>query len=186
MKPCSRNRKLIVCLALDELDNRQARDLRAHLENCDGCARYLAEISSVTEKLTAPEQASDIRASESFHRSVMSRLRAEESGSAWETLAAYLREIAMQRRLVLSVAAVVAILIAALSFYEQRPGVSPHTQSSARAVSAADVKTDMPPTVANYQMVANQSLDKLDELLTTQGSRNPSPARVYTVASVLD
>jgi len=186
MKPCSRNRKLIVCLALDELDNRQARDLRAHLENCDGCARYMAEISSVTEKLTAPEQASGIRASESFHRSLMSRLRAEESGSAWETLAAYLREIGMQRRLTLAVVAVVAVLIAALSLYEQRPGVSPHTQSSARAVPAADVKTDLPPTVANYQMVANQSLDKLDELLTTQGSRNPSPARVYTVASVLD
>ncbi|HXT41433.1 MAG TPA: hypothetical protein VN887_15615 [Candidatus Angelobacter sp.] len=116
----------------------------------------------------------------------MSRLRAEESGSAWETLAAYLREIGMQRRLTLAVVAVVAVLIAALSLYEQRPGVSPHTQSSARAVPAADVKTDLPPTVANYQMVANQSLDKLDELLTTQGSRNPSPARVYTVASVLD
>jgi len=48
MKPCAQNRKLIVWLSLNVLDASQARQLRAHLETCEGCRRYLAEISNVT------------------------------------------------------------------------------------------------------------------------------------------
>ena len=41
---------------------------------------------------------------------------------------------------------------------------------------------DPPPTIANYTMVANQSLEKLDDLLTRQGSRNLSPTPIYTAS----
>ena len=53
MKPCAQNRKLIAWLASNALDARQTRQLQAHLETCEGCRRYLAEISNVTERLTA-------------------------------------------------------------------------------------------------------------------------------------
>jgi hypothetical protein len=42
--------------------------------------------------------------------------------------------------------------------------------------------SDLSPTVANYQMVANRSLDKLDDLLTRQGNRNTTPASIYTAS----
>ena len=44
-------------------------------------------------------------------------------------------------------------------------------------------KRDLAPTISNYQMIANHSLEKLDEVLTTEGNRNPPPAPVYTVSS---
>ncbi len=53
MKPCSNHRKLIAWLAVDALDDPQTRSLRAHLETCEGCRRYLAEISNVAQKLSA-------------------------------------------------------------------------------------------------------------------------------------
>jgi len=88
MKLCVQNRKLIVWLSLKSLDAGQERQLRSHLETCEGCRRYLAEISNVTEMLAATEPASDIQASESFHRKVAGRLRAAKPDSLAEILAA--------------------------------------------------------------------------------------------------
>jgi hypothetical protein len=187
MKPCSRNRNLIAWLALDELDVRKARELRTHLEDCEGCRRYLAEISNVTEKLGTVEIAPDVQTSESFHRRVVARLRAEKSRSVWETLAMQFRGTMLNWRFALPMIGAAAALIAALTIYERRPGVaSPPVKPDGKSVSVADLKSDLPPTIANYQMVANESLDKLDELLTRQGDRNPSPVPIYTVANVLD
>src|SRR5439155_25957510 len=59
MKPCSKNQKRIAWLALDALDVRQAHDLRAHLETCAGCRRYLVEISNMTRRLTEEENTQD-------------------------------------------------------------------------------------------------------------------------------
>src|SRR5664280_794523 len=89
MKPCAQNRKLIVWLTLNALDARQTRQLRAHLETCEGCRRYLAEITNVTERLAEQENL-DIQASENFHRKVAGRLRTAKPGSIRETLMAYL------------------------------------------------------------------------------------------------
>ena len=80
MKPCAQNQKLIVWLTLNTLDARQTRQLRTHLETCEGCRRYLAEISNVTERLAEQENL-DIQASESFHRRVAGKLRAAKPNS---------------------------------------------------------------------------------------------------------
>jgi hypothetical protein len=45
-------------------------------------------------------------------------------------------------------------------------------------------QSDPDPTISNYQMVANRSLEKLDELLTRQGNRNPSPSPIYTASTL--
>src|SRR2546427_135224 len=68
MKHCSNNRKFIAWLAMDALDDRRTQALRAHLETCEGCRRYLAEIPNVAEKLGATATPPDIQAAESFHQ----------------------------------------------------------------------------------------------------------------------
>ncbi len=186
MKPCSKNRKLIAWLALDALDARQARDLRAHLETCDACRRYFEEISNVAGKLIAAEIRPDAQASESFHRRLVGRLRTEEPGSLWETLVSFLRAGSLNWRMALPVIGATAALVVALALYERHPGDSSHPTPGVPAVTAMDLKRDLPPTIANYEMVANQSLEKLDELLTRQGNRNPPPTRIYTASDALD
>src|SRR5437764_307613 len=158
MKPCSNKRKLIAWLALDALKARQARDLHAHLESCEGCRRYYEEISQVTETLTVSEIRPDVQASEFFHRKVVAKLRPEESASAWGSSVAYLRGTILNWRVALPVVVTAAALLAALSLHERRLQVSSHKNSRVQSASAADWKTDLPPTIANYQMIANQSL----------------------------
>ena len=86
MKPCFSKRKLIAWLALGELDARRAQDLRAHIETCDGCRRYLEEISAVKERAgRRGDPGRTLEASESFHRRLVGRLRAEQPASLWET-----------------------------------------------------------------------------------------------------
>src|SRR2546425_12391139 len=98
MKPCPTRRKRIAWLALDALDVQEARDLRAHLETCEGCRRYLEEISNVTERLIAAQRGPDVQASESFHQRVVGRLRADYSGSFSETVGPRLRAMLLKWR----------------------------------------------------------------------------------------
>ena len=186
MKRCSINRKLISWLALDALEARQARDLRAHLESCEGCRRYFEEISKVAETLTATELRPDVQASAFFHRRVMAKLRQEESASARGKLVASLRGTMLNWRVALPVVVATAALLAALSRYERRLDASSRKESRVPPASAVDLKRDLPPTIANYQMIANQSLEKLDELLNRQANRKLSPTRIYTASNALD
>ena len=183
MKACSKNRKRIAWLALDALDVQQARDLRAHLEACEGCRCYLAEISDVAEKLNAGQTEAGIQASESFHQKVVGALRSEETASAWETLA----DLAGRRlhgRVAWPVIGAAVVVIAALFLFVQRPGIPLPAPTGAQAVLKPNVKRDLDPTISNYQMVANRSLEELDELLTRQGNRNPPPIQIYTASTL--
>ena len=173
MKPCSKNQKRIAWLALDALDVRQAHDLRAHLETCAGCRRYLEEISNLTRRLTAAETTPDSQASESFHDRVVSALSPQKTG--WETLVAHLRGTLLNRRVALPVIGIV-----------WRPEVPTRAQPSAQAVLEPDSRSDPPPSIAHCAKVANHSLEKLDELLTRQGNRNPSPTRIYRASNASD
>jgi hypothetical protein len=184
MKPCSNNRKLIAWLALDALDARQQQSLRAHLEDCEGCRRYLTELSSVTEKLAAAEVRSDIQTSETFHQKVAGAVRGRKTGFVWEALVAPLRAIGLNWRVALPVIGATVVVIAALAVLVRRPGVHLPAPTGARAVLTPNEKSDLEPTMANYQMVANQSLEKLDELLTRQGNRNPPPTLIYTASAL--
>jgi anti-sigma factor RsiW len=182
MKPCSRNRKPLAWLALGELDARAAAELRTHIETCDDCRRYLAEISSVTEELTAAEVTPDIQASETFHRSVVTRLRAERSGPIWPALWAPFVAARLNWRVALPVVGAVALVIVMLSIPTRQPGIPLPAPTVVQAVPAPDITSDLPPTIANYQRIASRSLDDFDELLTRQSKRNPSPTPNYTAS----
>ena len=182
MRPCSRNRKPLAWLALGELDARRAAGLHAHMETCDGCRRYLAEISAVTEELAAAEKTPGIQASEAFHRRLVTRLRAEQSGSVWQTLAAPFLAVRLNWRVALPVVGAAALVIVLLSIPVRPPAAPPPVLTGAQAVLPAGIKSDLPPTIANYRRIATRSLDELDELLTMQGKRNPSPTPIYTAS----
>jgi len=184
MKPCSNNRKLIAWLAVNALDDRQTGDLRAHLETCEGCRRYLAEISNVAQKLSAAAIPPDIQAAASFHQRILGALRAEDTASASETLLARLRATLLTWRVVLPAVGATALAIVALSIFARRPVVPVPAPTVAQAVLTPNAKRNLDPTLSNYHTVANRSLEQLDELLIRQGNRNPSPSPLYTASSL--
>jgi len=186
MRPCAKDRKRIAWLALGALDAQQARALRAHIETCEGCRRYLEETSEVTRALKEAQARTDIGASESFHRAVARAIRAEESRSVWEAVTAPFRGARLRWRAALPALGAMAVAIAALGLLVSRFGtgnVPSPAPPSVRAVSAPGLNSELPPTLANYQLVANHSLEDLDELLTRQANRRHSPAPIYRAST---
>jgi len=178
MKPCSNYCKRIAWLALGALDSREERELRAHLPTCPGCRNYLEEMSGVSEKLSACRISPDIHASESFHQKLGRRLKAQEAGSRWAVLVP-------RWKIALPVVGAAAAVVTALLLVVRPPaGSSPSPAPMKSATAMPPAKGDLPPTISNYRMIANRSLERLDELLTTEGNRNPPPAPVYTASSL--
>jgi hypothetical protein len=184
MKPCAQNRKLIVWLASNALDARQTQQLQAHLETCEGCRRYLVEISNVTEKLVATEPNPDVQASEVFHQKLAGRLRAAKPDSIGEILAAYFRGTLLNWRVALPAIAALVVIGVTVAIWRQPPVVPSPSRASTQTASVSDADDDLAPTIANYQRVANQSLDKLDALLTRQGNRPLPSMPIYTASTI--
>lgn len=184
MKPCSSNRKQLALLAADALDPRRAEDLRAHLEACEGCRRYLADISTLTQELSAVEINSEIQTCDAFHQKVIKQVRAERSPSIWEIAIAQLSEALPNWRIALPATAVLCLALLFMVWRGTNRPTEPLTASV--APSAPVSKPDLSPTFANYQMVANQSLEMFDELLTRQGSRIPFASQTYAAFKTED
>jgi len=182
MKPCSKNRKLIAWLALDALEARKAAALREHFVLCEGCRRYWEEISNVTEKLAAAPD-SNLEASRLFHHRLAEKLQAAESSSLLERLAAWVGGAMPNWRLILPAFAVLVMALAVVVARPRHPALPLPADRATPVVSASGSDYDLAPTLANYQMIANQSLEKLSEVLTRQGSKSLPPAPVYTASS---
>jgi len=184
MKPCSNYRKRIAWLALGVLDSREECEVRAHLQTCPGCRNYLEEMSGVSDKLNACRIDPDICASESFHQKLAHRLKAQATASRWAVVVAQLQAALPRWKIALPVFGAAAAVVTALLLVVRPPaGSSPRSSPIKSATAMPPAKRDLPPTISNYQMIANHSLEKLDEVLTTEGNRNPPPAPVYTVSS---
>jgi hypothetical protein len=184
MKPCSKNRKLIAWLALDALNARKAAALRDHLTHCEGCRRYWEGISNVTEVLSSSAADSNLEASESFHRRVAEKLQAAESRSVLNNVAAWLRESMLNRRVALPVILLLVIALFAIVVPRRHPALPLPGSPTVQVVPASSSGSDLAPTIANYQRVANQSLEKLSELLTEQGNKRLPPAPILTVSGL--
>jgi hypothetical protein len=185
MKPCSKNRKLLAWLALDNLDAEQATVLREHLVTCEGCRRYLDELAQVTATLSAAEMKADIVATASFHRQFVAAVKAEEPRFVCATIGAFFRGTLLNWRVALPTLGGIAIVLVVglLLTSRPRPEVPLPAPASAQNGPAHNLDSDFRPTIANYQMVANQSLEKLDQLLSEQGSRKLPPAPIYTASA---
>jgi anti-sigma factor RsiW len=191
MKPCFSKRKLVAWLALGELDPSQEQGLRTHLQTCEGCRRYLAELSSVRERLAPKETAPEIEASEDFHRRLVCRLKAENPPPAWAGVAKWLPAMRLNWRLALPAIGAAAVLVAALATFTRQPPVPPPALVSHPVAAPSAPHQDLSPTVANYERVALRSLDELDDLLTRQARRNVALPSTYTaglmaMANMLD
>ena len=181
MRPCSKNRKMLTWLALGNLDAGRATTLREHVATCDGCRCYLEEIAKVTASISAAEITADIVAAASFHRRVVAAVKAEEHRFGWPTIGGFFRGTLLNWRIALPTLGGIAVvlMIGLLLTSRSRPEIRPAVLTAQNG-SAQNLNADFRPTIANYRMVANESLEKLDQLLSEQGSRKLPPAPVYT------
>jgi anti-sigma factor RsiW len=184
MKPCSNYRKQIAWLVLRALDSSEEREVRAHVEMCPGCRLYLEELSGISDKLSARSINSDIRASETFHQKLVDRVKAEATVSRWAVFRAQLQSAFPKWKIALPVAGAVAAIVITLMLVVRPPAGSSPRESSINSAALPPAKRNLPPTISNYQMLANHSLEKLDEHLTSEANRNLPPAPVYTVSSL--
>jgi hypothetical protein len=233
MKPCAKKRESIVGLALHALEARQSRDLQEHLATCEGCRRYLAEISNVAERLAAAEANSDVQPSANFHQKLACRLRTAKPdslgdilGSAlvrlgvpplgvpphakastfnlftclggseprkggtpnvqnpklrcWQILGMCFQQTYFKWRVVLPVMAALVVMGVVLAHWRPPSPASPSQRAAAPTAPVSSADNDLSPTMANYERVADESLDKLDALLTRQGNRAQPPTPIYT------
>jgi anti-sigma factor RsiW len=178
MKPCFGKRKLLAWLALGELDERPAIELRSHIQTCEGCRRYLEALSSVREKLAVSETGPTPEPSAFFHRKWVARLKAEQPASSWQVLA----ERLSWRVTLPAVGAAAALVILTLSLFPRQPVVPPPARLSTLQKPSGAVR-DLSPSIANYQHVAVRSLDEFDDLLTAQSNRQPPAGRIYTAST---
>ncbi len=184
MKPCSRNRKRLAFLVVGDLEPKEARAIRAHLETCEGCRTYLARISEVTRQLSTARTRTDIETRAPFHQSVLRALRAEESMSSWKTVTARVQSAVLNWRVAAPALTAITVAIVSLAAWLWHPGGSVPVSPQMRPALAAASPADPAPTVANYQLVANRSLDELDELLARQAKRHRPFAPLYTASTV--
>ncbi len=173
MKPCRQNRKLISLLVSGCLDAREEAGLRAHLATCEECRSYFEKTTRTKECLVPMRVAEEIPASELLHRRIMSRLRAQPSQPSWARTVEALVQSCFGWRVALPLA---LVLLAAIWM------VAVRTSKPSPPSAPALVDASLAPTLANYQMVADSSLDRLDQLITKQGQQNPPPAVVYTAS----
>ena len=168
---------------MDALDARKAAALRGHLARCEGCRRYWDEISNVKKQLAAAPPDSNLQPSQVFHRRMTEKLRAVEFRSVLEKLAAWLHGAILDRRVAMPAAAalMIALLVLVAPWRHQAPKPPPPT--AVQAMSASSSESDLAPTIVNYQLIAGQSLEKLDELVTEQGNKSLPPAPLYTASS---
>jgi len=184
MKPCLSKRKIIVWLALDILDESKRNGLRAHLSACEGCRSYLRSISNVTGKLGATKPGLELEPSHSFHRDLVKRLEADRSLSFSKVLGAAVGMVRWQHW---GVALAALACIGAVTWALLRQQDVPEVQRTGVQIverSRLQSGKNLLPTVSNYQIVANRSLERLDELLTLQGNVKINSSESYT-ASIL-
>ena len=179
MKPCLKHRKRIAWMALEALDQPEAGRLREHLQSCAGCRAYFEELTQIKVKLTAARTDPQETPSEAFHHKLAARLEREKPRSAVGDLLSGFR--AWRAAIPLAGAAVVIVGIYwAVQDHSHQPAPP---RPVGPVVSKGKINGDLPPTVANYNMVANQSLDKLDDLLNRQGNRNPQRGPIYNASA---
>lgn len=184
MKPCSRNRKPIAWLALDELAAPEAAALRDHFAHCEGCRSYWEEISTVTGRLSTAQPDSRLELSGGFHRSLSQKLQAHPRSS----LADLLRQSCdpgLRWRVALPAGALLVCAILAWLTLRHHSTVSPPHLPPVQ-VASNHAGDELSPTLANYRAVAHQSLNQLDELLLKQGSKvlPPAPAVSFSAEAV--
>jgi hypothetical protein len=179
MKPCKKNRKLIVWMILGELETGRREVIRAHLEQCEECRAYFEEMSDISSGLANAGTCETVQASSLFHLKLLGKLRSEERRSPLATLVEQVRWAGLKWRVGLWTTGVVAVGLIGI-FTLLRPADGPAKRLETRHVPPEPRSRDaMDPTISNYEMVANLAPEKFDKFLIEQGSKNISPTPIY-------
>jgi anti-sigma factor RsiW len=183
MKPCRRYQKLIAWLVLDELDPRQKASVQSHLDECGACRGYFEEMTQLTGALKPKAHLPSIEASQGFHQRLVCNLRKTDSQSKFSDLLLECFRSRWSWRVALPAAGAVVLGVLVL-FAPSHPANDSVRMPPTREVAAAQpVKSDFDPTISNYKMVADQSFERLDQLLTEQGRKNLTPTAIYTASA---
>jgi anti-sigma factor RsiW len=177
MKSCRTNRQDIVLLAAGELKAGKAQQLRAHAKTCPACGRYLQQMSAISDALNTAATEPDLETSVSFHSRVLRGLRSGEQASAWS----WFEQLSGTEKLGLAAACLAALLMLLSAVFLRTSHAPPG--NIANNNMATHVEPELAPTLSNYQIVANRSLDEFDGLLTRQANRGLPHTRLYTPAS---
>jgi len=179
MNPCSHNRKQIAALALGHLDDESATALRAHLESCTACREYLQELTRLTATMKSAEPAAEeLPATTDFHRRVVTEVK--QSTRAPVNVGNFIRAKLLNWRIALPAGVgILAILI----LVQVQPHITPPNHVGPEARTQPIANANLAPTIANYDMVMGQSLDRFDQLLTEQSKKNLPSARLYTAST---
>ena len=185
MKPCVKNKQAITWLAVDALDAVQAGTLREHLGTCPGCHRYWEEISKTCqEHLTAAEALPAAPASPAFHQRLVQRINQSEAQPHYASLGELLRNWLATRQIVLATAAAALVLLLTVLAPSHDRNTAYSEKPAPNNLSANAAKPDPQPTLSNYRMAANVSLDALDDLLNRQAAHRSTPTEVLTVSTI--
>jgi hypothetical protein len=105
-------------------------------------------------------------------------------GRFMDSPAAWLRGWMLNWRVAVPATVLLVLALLALVVLRHPQARSRLAPSAARVVPASGSGRDLAPTLANYQMMANQSLEKFSELLTRQGNQNLPPVAAFTASSL--
>jgi hypothetical protein len=125
----------------------------------------------------------DIESSARFHDRVVRAIAAQENGSNRESLQRPAWPQLLPWRLIMPGLAALALAVTAITSVLRHASPSPPRLSVNIPKPRPVPSPDLDPSLSHYQMIATQSLDQLDELMTRQGDRNPLPQPVYTAMS---
>lgn len=182
MNRCPKYRKLVAWLTAGELGVEQKQKLDVHLDECPECRHYQKEMSLLADTIRRAESDSRDCATTAFHRRVMTALESEQSRPAWYGLPAgwvFVRGW----RIALSVAVVVLMLIVGVTVLHRPLNTAAVVSNAPRTTDQAE-PADSAPTLVNYQMAANHSLERLADLLNRQADTPPPSAPVYTASAL--
>jgi hypothetical protein len=177
MKPCAKYKKSIAWLALDALTAQQARELQVHVQVCDACRGYLEEVSRITTTLRSVEPTSELDVSDAFKTKLSRALQERYAHAGGNFQMRPCSAPAVFWRIAWPALATVAVALAAGFIWL-------HVARVVTPLPSPDnnFRDDPAPTIGNYQMVADRSLEQLDALLTRQANRALPPCPVYSVS----
>jgi len=149
--------------------NAREGDLARAFTNCEGAAAIAREVARLIEKLTRPPSENRILWRRPVSSNLVQRLTRSKALSVWGVCWRVFRAPSLNCRIV--VAAMAAPLDRGLivSVVLRQPICYPSIGGKGSEMWRPH-QDRVDPTISNYQMLANRSLDKLDEHLSRQES----------------
>ncbi|EEF57166.1 hypothetical protein [Pedosphaera parvula] len=186
MKPCTKNQKALSWLAIGALEEGDEAELRVHVENCSGCRQHLEKISRLAGELaTAAQAVPEKKPSDLFHRQLTRRIKVESRRSLWPSFGGRLRGEKFAWSTAFAMAGTAEVLVAwfLISTSHRRPTTVEQSANPIRSVPI-NREVEVEQTFGSYRMLANRSLDLLDQELTAEAKKSPVNTQTYTLSSL--